>query len=142
MQRGRNPRFPTTPRGSVIPRRLVQSPTNLRIDALRFMPGTSLGEEKVQFLGEMVTTQWALQRDFAQQQEEANSRANVQNQALIRLMEAFRDRGSDPRLPMQPAQPLQEDTLSRGILDSIPFFSGNKTDSGREWIESIKDLGS
>ena len=141
MQRGRNPRFPTKPRGRGIPRRLVQSPTNLRIDALRYMPGTRLGEEERQFLGEMVTTQRALQRDFAQQREEANARANVQNQALIRLMEAFRDREFDPRLPVQPAQPLQEDTLSRGILDSIPFFSGNKTNSTREWIEAIEDLG-
>ena len=56
-------------------------------------------------------------------------------------MEAFRDKELDPRLLVQPAQPLQDDTLSRGILDSIPFFSGNKTDSAREWIESIEDLG-
>ena len=39
----------------------------------------------------MVTIQRALQRDCAQQREEANARANAQNQALIRLMEAFRD---------------------------------------------------
>ena len=135
MQRRRNPLFPTTPRGRGIPRRLVLSPTNLRIDALRYMPCTRLGEEARQFLGEMVTTQRALQRDCAHQREEANAWVNVQNQALIRLMEAFRDKELDPRLLVQPAQPLQDDSLTRhSWLDPI-FF--RKQDRQRKGMDRV-----
>lgn len=141
MQRNRSPRLPTTPRA--VPRRLIATPTNLRIQALRYMPGTRLGEEERQFLGEMVQTQRELQQACVDQRQEAAARANLQNQALTRIIEAFRDRELEaPRPPVLPiAPPPQEDTLSRGILDSVPFFAGNKTDSAREWIEAIEDLG-
>ena len=134
MQRGRNPRFPTTPRGRGILRRLVQSPTNLRIDALRYMPGTRLGEEERQFLGGNGDNSAGIATRLcstARRSECPSQRSEPGSHSFD---------GSFQGYQCSPHSHFKK-ILSRGILNSITFFSGNKTDSARKWIETIEDLG-